>query len=218
MHQLGSLEDTIAAISTPLGQGGIGIIRLSGKEAVSIAQEMFMGKVKKKPTLLKNHTVHYGWVVKKINGGEEIVDEALLTLMRAPNSYTKEDVVEFSCHGGIVSLRAILDLTLELGARLAEPGEFTKRAFLNVRIDLAQAEAVLDIIQSKTSAFLRVSTNQLKGELSLKLESIREQLMNGYVELEALVNFPDDDVDSVQPEGRRRKLPEVIRTPPARWM
>src|SRR5204863_2990331 len=130
-------------------------------------------------------------------------------LMRAPRSYTKEDVVEISCHGGIVSLRTILTLATELGARLAEPGEFTKRAFLNGRIDLTQAEAVLDIIQAKTSAFLRVSTHQLKGELALELAEIREQIMNVYTEIEAIVNFPEDDIDAQGKKEIGRRIIEA---------
>ncbi len=203
MYQFKGLEDTIAAISTALGAGGIGIVRLSGPNAVSIADQMFMAKNKQKPSSFKNYTLHYGWVTKD---GGEVIDEALLTVMRAPKSYTKEDVVEMSCHGGMVSLRAILSLALDLGARLAEPGEFTKRAFLNGRIDLPQAEAVLDIIQAKTDAFLRVSTNQLKGELSAELETIREMLMGIYTEIEAIVNFPEDDIDA----PGRKKLQEKI--------
>lgn len=192
MHLFKSLEDTIAAISTPVGQGGIGIVRLSGKEALTIADGMFVSRRGKSPSSFKTFTVHYGDIVEK----GQVVDEVLLTVMRAPASYTKEDVVEISTHGGVVSLRAVLKIATELGARLAEPGEFTKRAFLNGRIDLTQAEAVLDVIRAKTEAFLRVSTHQLKGELSLDLERIRAGLMDVYVALEAVVNFSEDDVES----------------------
>jgi len=196
MYQYKNLDETIVAISTPAGSGGIGIVRLSGKQAVPIAEKMFTAKNQK--TAWEHFKVHYGWV--KNNDGE-IVDEALLTVFRAPHSYTAEDVVEISCHGGNASVKAILSLALDGGARLAEPGEFTKRAFLNGRIDLAQAEAVLDIITAKTDAFLRVSTHQLKGELSTELASIREALMNIYTEIEAIVNFPEDDIDAA---GRRQ--------------
>ncbi|MCA9398351.1 MAG: tRNA uridine-5-carboxymethylaminomethyl(34) synthesis GTPase MnmE [Candidatus Omnitrophica bacterium] len=199
MYQLKNMDDTIVAVSTAAGQGGIGIVRLSGKDALPICDRIFQSvKANTKPSQLKSHTVNYGWVVDQ--KGERI-DEVLLTIMRAPKSYTKEDVVEISCHGGTISLHSILTLATEAGARLAEPGEFTKRAFINGRIDLAQAEAVLDIIQSKTKAFLKVSTHQLKGELSTELESIRQDLMNIYIEMEAIVNFPEDDVDS---EGRQK--------------
>ncbi len=215
MYQFQDLEDTIAAIATAVGQGGIGIVRLSGKKALAIADQMFMARNKKKPSEFKNYTIHYGWVVRKSplkrkssEDGFDIIDEALLTVMRAPQSYTKEDVVEFSSHGGTVCLKAILALATELGARLAEPGEFTKRAFLNGRIDLTQAEAVLDIINAKTDAFLKVSTHQLKGELSSELESIRESLMAVYTQLEAVVNFPEDDIDA----AGKKELANKIRS------
>jgi len=193
MNKLNPLDDTIAAISTPLGLGGIGIVRLSGKEALSIANKMFVAKGSCDLRKAPSHTVHYGIIVDKKRDKKGIIDEVLITVMRAPKTYTKQDVVEINSHGSSVALKAILSLAIDLGARLAEPGEFTKRAFLNGRIDLTQAEAVLDIIQSKTEAFLRLSTNQLKGDLTLKLEEIREDLMNVYAQLEAEVNFPDED-------------------------
>ena len=200
------LDDTIAAISTPGGVGGIGIVRLSGPGALSIADQVFQAAIGKSPSQFKTHTVHYGNVVKRGEAGDEIIDEALLTVMRAPKSYTREDVVELNCHGGIVPLKATLALVLTHGARLAEPGEFTKRAFLNGRIDLTQAEAVLDIIRAKTDAFLRVSAHQLKGELTVELESIREKLMNTYVDLEAVVNFPEEDIDV---QGKNKALQNI---------
>jgi len=203
MYQFKGTEETIAAISTPMGHGGIGIVRLSGEDAVSIVDKMFVAKNGKSLLHCKSFRVYYGWIKK----GDETIDEVLVTLMRAPHSYTKQDVVEISCHGGIVSLRAILNLATENSARLAEPGEFTKRAFLNGRIDLTQAEAVLDIIQSKTDSFLRVSTNQLKGQLSSALDLIREKLLHAYVEVEAVVNFPEDEVDS---EGKKKILNDLF--------
>ena len=211
MYQYKGLEDTIAAISTPVGQGGIGIVRLSGKDALVLVDKMFAAKSKRKLIDAKSHTVHYGWIMtvtsdqgpvtnnKKLVTGQRslatVVDEVLVTVMRGPKSFTAEDVVEISCHGGSAAVKAVLECALQSGARLAEPGEFTKRAFLNGRIDLTQAEAVLDIIQARTQTFLRVSTQQLKGELSAELESIRENLMPIYMELEALVNFPEDEID-----------------------
>ncbi len=204
MVQLKSLEDTIVAISTPTGSGGIGIVRLSGKDALKIVDQMFIAKNQTLASTFKSQMVHYGWVMKTRDEGrgtkdDEIIDEALLTVFRAPKSYTAQDVVEISCHGGQVSVKTVLSLALNLGARLAEPGEFTKRAFLNGRIDLAQAEAVLDVISAKTDAFLRVSTHQLKGELSTELESIREALMDVYIQIEAVVNFPEDGInDAIQ--------------------
>lgn len=193
MYQFKGLEDTIAAIATPAGSGGIGIVRLSGKEAIAMAQTIFRPKSSLKLSDAKGFTVHYGWI---INAGNEIVDEVLVTLMRGPKSYTGEDVIEISCHGGWAVVRLVLDLVLSAGGRLAEPGEFTKRAFLNGRIDLAQAEAVLDIIKARTETFVRVSQNQLKGQLSKEIESIRSELMNVYTSLEALINFPEDDIDT----------------------
>jgi tRNA modification GTPase len=203
MYQYKNLEDTIAAISTPTGNGGIGIVRVSGKKALTVAAGIFTPK-NVKPELEPSR-VYYGWIK---NAMGEVIDEVLLTIFRAPKSYTAEDVVEISCHGGSAPVKAILSAVLDAGARLAEPGEFTKRAFLNGRIDLAQAEAVLDIISAKTDAFLRVSTHQLKGELSTELASIREALMNVYTEIEAIVNFPEDDIDA----AGRRQIMERIET------
>jgi len=205
MYQLNNIDDTIVAISTPAGIGGIGIVRLSGKEALPIADKMFLSPTQKKLSKQKSHSAHYGWISR--NGSGEIIDEVLVTIMRGPNSYTKEDVVEISSHGSRVSLKEIITLACDQGARLAEPGEFTKRAFLNGRIDLTQAEAVLDIIQSRTNAFLKVSTHQLKGELSKELEIIREELMKAYVEMEAIVNFPEDDEDSKS----RERIDAIIK-------
>lgn len=201
-----SLEDTIAAISTPLGQGGIGIVRVSGTNALPIADEIFISSGVQKPSGFKTHTVHFGRIVDRSKNNEELVDEVLLTIMRAPRTYTCEDVVEISCHGGQMALRKILDLILQKDARLAERGEFTKRAFLNGRIDLTQAEAVLDIIQAKTESFLEVSVKQLKGELAIELEAIREILMDVYTELEAIVNFPEDDTSAVDEVRLKEKI------------
>ncbi len=203
------LDDTIAAISTPSGHGGIGIVRISGKEALAIADRIFIGKKGGTPSQFKSFTVHLGNIVDPPEVGPhapEIIDEVLLTVMRGPHSYTTEDIVEISSHGGSVSLRTILNLALRFNARLAEPGEFTKRAFLNGRIDLVQAEAVLDIIQSKTDAFLKVSTHQLKGELSTELDHIRSGLMAVYTEIEALVNFPEDELSAASLDAIRDNI------------
>jgi tRNA modification GTPase len=211
MYQLDNIDDTIVAIATPGGHGGIGIVRLSGPQAFAIADKIFRGRKKRKPSESKTFSVHYGWIVQENQTTEEIVDEVLLTVMKAPQTYTKQDIVEISCHGGTVVLRSIVSLAVEHGARLAEPGEFTKRAFLNGRIDLIQAEAVLDVIQAKTAAFLRVSTNQLKGELSTELESIRDALLEIYVEIEAIVNFPEDDVDAAGRAGLKERIGNARR-------
>ncbi len=191
MYQYKGLEDTIAAIATPAGQGGIGIIRISGKEAIAIADTVVRLQGGKSLAQCKSHTVQYGCAIRD----EDILDEVLVTLMRAPKSYTVEDVVEINCHGGMTVLRAVLQAVLAAGARLATPGEFTKRAFLHGRMDLAQAEAVIDIIQARTSNFLRQSQHQLKGELSTQLKSIREELIKLYTMVEALINFPEDGID-----------------------
>lgn len=210
MGRLESIDDTIVAISTATGQGGIGIVRMSGRDSLSIADQLFIAKNKTRPSHSKSFTVHYGWVVNRRKAPNkkhyEIIDEVLLTVMHSPKSYTKEDMVEISCHGGIIPLRTILIMACDFGARLAEPGEFTKRAFLNGRIDLTQAEAVLDIIQAKTDAFLRISTNQLKGSLLTELEAIREQLMHVYTEMEAIINFPED---TIKASGRRQFIRHI---------
>ncbi|TBR17201.1 tRNA uridine-5-carboxymethylaminomethyl(34) synthesis GTPase MnmE, partial [bacterium] len=190
MIQRLAFDDTIAAIATAPGEGGIGIIKISGPKSVEIADKIFFSKNNKRASEFKNYTLHYGWVKDKQGS---FVDEALLSIMRKPSSYTKEDVVEINSHGGIIALRRILDLVLENGCRLAEPGEFTKRAFLNGRIDLSQAEAVLDIIRSKTDAALKLSTEQLKGNLSLRINKIRQELISVLSILEASIDFPEDD-------------------------
>lgn len=187
-------EDTIAAISTPLGEGGIGIIRISGNDALSIAKKI----IKPKNISLENvksHKMIYGHVYRHQTG--EIVDEALFCYMKAPYSYTKEDIVEINCHGGIVSLKETLELVLAAGARLAEPGEFSKRAFLNGRMDLAQAESIIDIIRSKTRSGLRLAVSQLKGDLSHKIKELQDQLLAMLAKVEVNIDFPEDDVEEV---------------------
>ncbi len=200
------LSDTIAAISTPLGQGGIGIVRLSGEKALDIADRIFKpGRGEQLPSTLPTHTVHYGRVVD----GDEVVDEALLTPMHAPRSYTREDVVEISCHGGMVALRRVLELALAHGARLAEPGEFTKRAFLNGRLDLAQAEAVADIIAAKTEASQRAAEAQLRGDLSREVNDIREQLADLLTYVEASIDFVEEDIELLTRDELRRRCDAV---------
>ncbi|MDD4953544.1 MAG: tRNA uridine-5-carboxymethylaminomethyl(34) synthesis GTPase MnmE [Candidatus Omnitrophica bacterium] len=201
-----NLTDTIAAITTPLGESGIGIVRISGTQALEVADKVFTCKSKKIPSGFKTYTTHYGWIMA---GGREVVDEVILTVMRAPKSYTREDVVEINCHGGIMALRRALDLVLENGCRLAEPGEFTKRAFLNGRIDLAQAEAVLDIIRAKTDYALRVGEEQLKGALSFKINRIRDKLLEALTALEAGIDFPEEEITPAQLATLRQRLEEA---------
>lgn len=200
-------QDTIAAISTPLGEGGIGIVRLSGEEACSIAGVIYRGK------LARRHLSH-GYVIDPERG--EVVDEVLVSFMAAPNTYTGEDVVEINCHGGPVPLQYILQLALRYGARLANPGEFTLRAFLNGRIDLAQAESVAGIIQAKTRAGLRLALQGLEGRLSEEIKSLRSQLMPVLAYLTARIDFPEDEIelqDIFQPlNGALQDLTRLLDT------
>lgn len=194
-----SLDDTIVAISTSVGEGGIGIVRLSGRKSLSIADKIFKPKDGELPSEFKSYTTHYGHIVHS-NGrlkeeSDEVIDEVILTVMRTPKSYTKEDIVEINCHGGILPLRRVLESALSLGARLAQPGEFTKRAFLNGRIDLTQAESVLDIIRSKTDTSLRAAMSQLEGELSENVKRLRGGLIELYSHLEASIDFPEEDIE-----------------------
>jgi tRNA modification GTPase len=186
--------DTIAAIATPLGIGGIGVVRLSGPAALSVAQRVFVRPHGKSCTSLKSHWVYHGFVV---NGTGERVDEVLLCLMRRPHSYTREDVVEISCHGGIITTQRVLEVVLAQGTRVAEPGEFTQRAFLNGRLDLTQAEAVIDVINARTLASHRAALQQLEGVLSRHLHTLREQLVQVSVYLEAGIDFPEEDLELV---------------------
>lgn len=187
--------DTISAIATPPGEGGIGIVRISGPLALAVADKLFRSKSGRTVAQMRSHTVHYGHVVDPANG--MLIDEALLMVMRAPHSYTREDVVEIQAHGGVVPLRRILSLTLQHGARLAEPGEFTKRAFLHGRLDLAQAEAVIDIIRAKTDAALRAAANNLGGELSRRVRELLQGLVGLISHIEAMLDFPEDDIPPV---------------------
>lgn len=192
------INDTIAAIATPLGEGGIGIVRISGPEAVSIGDQMFAAKRGDTLAELGTYKVRYGRVLEPETNRQ--LDEALALVMLAPHSYTGEDVVEIQCHGGVVVIREILDLALRLGARLAEPGEFTKRAFLNGRLDLSQAEAVMDIIQSQTRLGLEVAVDQLEGSLSRRIVSLNEHLFDIVVRVEASIDFPEDDLPEILPD------------------
>ncbi|OON95527.1 MAG: tRNA uridine-5-carboxymethylaminomethyl(34) synthesis GTPase MnmE [Candidatus Epulonipiscioides saccharophilum] len=177
--------DTITAISTPIGQSGIGVIRVSGNDAISIVTRIFTKNLQKE----KTHTIHYGYIV---NDGT-IIDEVLVMLMRAPRTFTREDVVEVNCHGGEVVLNKVLEMILKNGARLAFPGEFTKRAFLNGRIDLAQVEAVMDIITAKTDMSLNQATNQLMGSLSKNIKRQQKILLDIIAKIEVSIDYPEYD-------------------------
>lgn len=182
------IKETIAAIATGMSNSGIGIIRMSGPEAISIADGIFVSARKNfKLTEAATHTVHYGNIVYEDN----IIDEVLIIIMKAPNSYTREDVVEIDCHGGVYVMKKILDILIKSGARTAEPGEFTKRAFLNGRIDLTQAEAVIDIINSKNKYALSNSVKLLNGKLSERITEIRKDLINNVAYIEAALDDPE---------------------------
>src|SRR6266567_4416312 len=186
------LEDTIAAIATPLGEGGLAVIRISGAQALEIADRGFepLGKSSRKPSQAASHTIQYGHAVRD---GQKL-DEVLLSVMKAPRTFTREDVVEITCHGGVLPAKLILEATLANGARLAEPGEFTRRAFLNGRIDLTQAEAVADLIHSRTELALQAANDQLAGKLSRRINLLRDQLMKTMAHIEAHIDFPDEDI------------------------
>src|SRR5437899_1370903 len=185
-------EDTIAAIATPLGEGGLAVIRISGPQALAVADRCFApaGTLSKQPSSAATHTLHFGHVMS--NG--QSVDEVLLAVMRAPRTFTREDVVEITCHGGLLPAKLVLEAVLHCGARLAEPGEFTRRAFLNGRIDLAQAEAVADVIHSRTELALRAASEQLAGKLSQRINALREQMLKILAHIEAHIDFPDEDI------------------------
>ena len=188
------LDDTIAAISTPVGQGGIGIVRLSGAGALSIADRIFRSGNRRDPSAVPSRRMLYGHITDPAD--DHRVDEVLLSVMHAPKSYTGEDVVEINCHGGMVSIRNILELVLRQGARLAEPGEFTKRAFLRGRIDLSQAEAVLDIINAKTEESMKIASEQLGGRLTERLGELRQKLIEISAFAEAYIDFPEDEIET----------------------
>ena len=198
--------DTIAAISTAMGESGIGIVRLSGKESINICNNIFIGNKKKQLKDAKNRELVYGYIVD----GEEKIDEVLIAFMKGPYTYTREDMVEIYCHGGIVPVKRILELVLKSGARLADRGEFTKRAFLNGRLDLSQAEAVMDLIKAKTDESYDVSLNQLEGKLSKEVNNIRDILLDILAHIEVSIDFSDEDIEEISYEKleSRAKLVE----------
>jgi tRNA modification GTPase len=186
-------HETIAAISTPVGEGAIAIVRLSGPEAVEIAAKLFDGKAL---TTVPSHTIHYGKLIDPVTG--EVAEEVMVSVMKAPKTFTREDVVEINCHGGLVSVNRVLELALQEGARLAEPGEFTKRAFLNGRIDLSQAEAVMDLIRAKTDRAMNVALKQMDGRLSRLIQKLRQELLETVAHVEVNIDYPEyDDVEEM---------------------
>ncbi|MDN4592550.1 tRNA uridine-5-carboxymethylaminomethyl(34) synthesis GTPase MnmE [Polycladomyces subterraneus] len=198
-------NDTIAAISTPVGEGGIAVIRVSGPEAIPIVDSVYRGKQSLKEA--NSHTVHYGHIVHPETG--ERIDEVLVTVMRAPRTFTREDVVEVSCHGGMIPVKNTLEALLSAGARLAEPGEFTKRAFLNGRIDLSQAEAVIDLIRAKTDRAARVAMHQAEGRLSKMIRRLRQKIIESLAHLAVNVDYPEYDAEEMTANMLLKECREV---------
>lgn len=201
------MDDTIAAISTPLGEGGIGIVRLSGKEALHIAEKIFSSPKNKSIHDAKSYSVTYGFI--KDPAVETVIDEVLIMVMRSPYSYTREDVVEINCHGGMIPLRKTLELVLKHGARLADPGEFTKRAFMNGRIDLSQAEAVLDLVRSKTDESRKIAMDQLQGGLSEEITTLKDRLTELCVHIEAYIDFPEDEIETASKKTMLQSMKDI---------
>jgi len=191
------LQDTICAIATPIGEAGIGLIRLSGPEALRIASKIFRPKDGGKG--LKSHTLRYGWIEDPVSG--EQLDEVLLSFMAAPRTYTREDIIEINCHSGYAVLHRMLELVIETGARLAQPGEFTRRAFLNGRIDLSQAEAVIEIIRSRSEQGILVANRHLRGEFREIVEKWREALLHAQSHVEAFIDFSEDLEEETEQEA-----------------
>ena len=201
--------DTIAAISTAPGEGAIGIVRISGDLAISIASSIYQCGTKQLEEQ-KTHTIHYGHIVDPKSG--EVYDEVMVSVLRAPKTFTREDIVEINCHGGIVAINRVLQLVLRMGARLAEPGEFTKRAFLNGRIDLSQAEAVMDLIRAKTDKSMQLAMRQLDGELSHLIQNLRQEILNTLAQVEVNIDYPEyDDVEEMTLQLLREKTQQVLQ-------
>lgn len=198
-------NDTIAAISTPVGEGGISIIRVSGDDAIAVAQKIYRGKDLSK---VHTNTINYGHIIDPDNGEE--VDEVMVSVMRAPHTYTCEDVVEINCHGGLLATNRILQLVLSYGARMAEPGEFTKRAFLNGRLDLSQSEAVMDLIRAKTDKSMKVALNQLDGNLSHLIRKLRKDILDVLAQVEVNIDYPEyDAVEEMTTKMLKEKATEI---------
>ncbi|PHV70618.1 tRNA uridine-5-carboxymethylaminomethyl(34) synthesis GTPase MnmE [Sporanaerobium hydrogeniformans] len=201
-------QDTIAAISTPIGVGGIGIIRVSGRDSVTIVDKVFRAANKKLLIDTHTHTINYGHI---INDNGEILDEVLVMLMKGPRTFTREDVVEINCHGGPVPLNTVLMELIKNGARLAENGEFTKRAFLNGRIDLAQVEAIMDIIEAKTELSLSQAVGQLEGRLSKKIREYQERLIQVIARIEVSIDYPEYDQDEPITDDFEMELRDLVQ-------
>ncbi|WP_262614223.1 tRNA uridine-5-carboxymethylaminomethyl(34) synthesis GTPase MnmE [Staphylococcus sp. IVB6246] len=203
--------DTITSISTPMGEGAIGIVRLSGHDAVAIADKLYKGKQKLEQ--VPTHTINYGHIIDPETG--DVVEEVMVSVLRAPRTFTREDIVEINCHGGILTINLVLELTMTHGARMAEPGEYTKRAFLNGRIDLSQAEAVMDFIRSKTDRASKVAMNQIEGRLSTLIQQQRQSILEVLAQVEVNIDYPEyDDVEEATTEfllERSRQIKQEIQ-------
>ena len=202
VKNMGFKTDTIAAISTAMSDSGISIVRISGEDAIAVVDKIYKGKKEKKISEQKTHTIHYGYIVD----GEETIDEVLVMLMRGPHSYTGEDTVEINCHGGVYVTKRILETVLKYGARPAEPGEFTKRAFLNGKMDLSQAEAVIDVIHSQNEYALQSSVNQLRGSVQKVIREIREKILHHTAFIETAL----DDPEHISVDGYGETLEKVV--------
>lgn len=206
MVQVLTQYDTIAAIATPIGEGGISIIRVSGENALEIVNKIFRGANLNK---VASHTIHYGHIIDYAN--KDVVDEVLVTVMLAPKTFTRENTVEVSCHGGLLVTQKILQLILDNGARMATPGEFTKRAFINGRIDLTQAESIMDIIEAKTDRARQVAMKQLEGGLLFEIRKLRQELLNTMAQEEVNIDYPEYDMDDVTSKEMYDKAQQVIK-------
>ena len=202
------LFDTIAAISTPRGEGGIGIVRISGNNALDILEKIFKPKSGKAIKGLRNYSINYGHIFD----GKTLVDEVLVSIMKAPNTYTREDIVEINCHGGFVITEKVLEVVLKNGARIAEIGEFTRRAFLNGRIDLTQAEAVIDLIHGKTEKSVSLSLNQLRGDLKEQIKHLKKLVLDVAAHINVVLDYPEEGIDDPLPEHLVENLQEVLDT------
>lgn len=196
------INDTIVAISTPIGEGAIGVVRMSGPDAFAISDQIFRPRNNRE---IKNREMVYGHVVSQ----DRVIDEVMLVKMKAPNTYTREDIVEINCHGGIISLREVLNVCLKHGAVMAERGEFTKRAFLNGRIDLAQAESVMDLVSSKTTKGFDLAFHQLEGFLSKKIKQIRNDLISLMANIEVCIDYPEEDIEEITYQEIEERLSQI---------
>ncbi|MGL4947400.1 MAG: tRNA uridine-5-carboxymethylaminomethyl(34) synthesis GTPase MnmE [Cetobacterium sp.] len=200
--------DTIAAISTPRGEGGIGIVRMSGSDSLCILTKIFKPISNKNVSELKNFSINYG----HLYDGEELVDEVLVSIMKGPNTYTKENIVEINCHGGFLITERVLELVLKSGARIAEIGEFTRRAFMNGRLDLTQAEAVIDLIHGKTDKSISLSLNQLRGDLREQIEVLKKELLDVSAHVNVVLDYPEEGIDDPLPADLVDNLHNVVNT------